>query len=126
MKRIFIVLTILLVCVHSQIFSQTLCQNSKLNSAAAKAEKYVYKKYTTGKGKEKQLSIALTRPVDDLPNKKRPLIIGIHGGGFVDFCPFEPCYLKYGERTLTPNFTSKGFATISVQYRLTSPFDFKL
>jgi len=89
-------------------------------------EKYVYKKYTSEKGKEKELHIGLTRPVDSLPNKKRPLIIGVHGGGYVDFCPFEPCYLKYSERILTPNFTSRGYATVSIQYRLTSPFDFKL
>lgn len=89
-------------------------------------EKYVYKRYSSEKGKEKELYIGLTRPVDDLPNKKRPLIIGVHGGGFVDFCPFEPCYLKYSERVLTPNFTPRGYATVTIQYRLTPPFDFKL
>ena len=89
-------------------------------------EKYVYKQYASEKGKKKELHIGLARPVDNLPNKKRPLIIGVHGGGFVDFCLFEPCYVRYSERVLTPHFTSHGFATISVQYRLTSPFDFKL
>jgi predicted esterase len=126
MKRNFTALLILLFCANLPTYSQTFCQAAKLNSTAGKLEKYVYKKYTSEKGKEKELHIGLTRPVDNLPNKKRPLIIGVHGGGFVDFCPFEPCYLKYSEKFLTPNFTSKGFATISIQYRLTSPFDFKL
>ena len=126
MKRNFIALLILLFCANLPTYSQTLCQNTKLNSAAGKLEKYVYKKYTSEKGKEKELSIGLTRPVDDLPNKKRPLIIGVHGGGFVNFCPFEPCYLKFTERILTPNFTPRGYATATVQYRLTSPLDFKL
>ena len=89
-------------------------------------EKYVYKQYTSDKGNKKELHIGLARPVDNLPIVKRPLIIGVHGGGFVDFCLFEPCYVKYSDKVLTPNFTSRGFATVSVQYRLTSPFDFKL
>ena len=109
-----------------QTYSQTVCQNAKLIATPGKLEKYVYKKYTSEKGKEKELSIGFTRPIDDPPNVKRPLIIGVHGGGFVDFCPFEPCYLKYSERILTPNFTTRGYATATVQYRLTSPFDFKL
>lgn len=126
MERIFIILTILLFCANLPIRSQTFCQNPNLNSAAGEEEKYVYKRYTSEKGKQKELQIALTRPVDGLANKKRPVIIGVHGGGFVDFCPFEPCYLKYSERILTPNFTPRGYATVSVQYRLTSPFDFKI
>jgi predicted esterase len=87
-------------------------------------EKYVYKTYRTEKGKEKQLGIGLVRPVDNLPSKKRPLVIGIHSGGFVNFCPFEPCYLKYSENVLVPNFTARGFVTAAVQYRLTPALDF--
>ncbi|MCU1289391.1 MAG: esterase/lipase-like protein [Acidobacteria bacterium] len=125
MKRNFIVLIVLLACANLQAYSVTFCQNTKISSAPGKLEKYVYKRYTSEKGKEKELSIGLTRPVDDFPLKKRPLIIGVHGGGFVNFCPFEPCYLKYSERILTPNFTPRGYATATVQYRLTAPFDFK-
>lgn len=95
-----------------------------MNSTAGKAEKYVYKTYLSVKGKEKQLNIGLVRPIDNLPNKKRPLIIGVHSGGFIDFCPFEPCYAKYSENVLVPNFTAQGFITASIQYRLTPAFDF--
>ncbi|CAN5647239.1 hypothetical protein BH18ACI1_BH18ACI1_18420 [soil metagenome] len=126
MIRNFIVFLILLFCANLQSYSQTFCQNAKTISAAGKLEKYVYKNYLSERGKEKQLQIGLVRPVDNLPNKKRPLIIGVHGGGFVDFCPFEPCYVKYSESVLTPNFVSQGFVTASIQYRLTSPLDFNL
>ena len=125
MRKIFITFFILLSCANLQTFSQTFCQNAKTNSTAGNLEKYVYKNYVSEKGKERELHIGLVRPVDDLPVKKRPLIIGVHSGGFVDFCPFEPCYQRYGENVLTPNFTPKGYLTASVQYRLTSPFDFK-
>ena len=87
-------------------------------------EKYVYKTYQSEKGKEKELNIGLVRPVDDLPNKKRPLVIGVHSGGFVDFCPFEPCYVKFSENVLVPNFTAQGFITASIKYRLSPPLDF--
>lgn len=126
MKRIFIIVIFSLICANLTAYSQTFCQNPMPNSVAGEIEKYVYKRYTSEKGKQKELQIALTRPVDNSPNKKRPLIIGVHGGGFVDFCPFEPCYLKYSERILTPNFSPRGYATVSVQYRLTSPFDFHI
>lgn len=124
MKKIFVTILILLFCLNLQARSQTVCENAKANSTAAALEKFVYKKYTSEKGKEKELRIGLMRPVDDLTVKKRPLIIGVHGGGFINFCPFEPCYELYSENVLTPNFTPKGFLTASVQYRLTSPFDF--
>jgi predicted esterase len=125
MKSIFISLLFLLCLANFKVFPQTFCQNTKANSTAGNVEKYVYKQYISEKGKEKQLHIGLVRPIDDLPNKKRPLVIGVHGGGFVNFCPFEPCYALYNERVLTPNFTAHGFITVSVQYRLTSPLDFK-
>ncbi|HXG83989.1 MAG TPA: alpha/beta hydrolase [Pyrinomonadaceae bacterium] len=125
MKKSFIILILSLSLTQSQTYSQTICQNTRTDSAVGNLEKYVYKQYSNEKGKEKKLHIGLTRPVDKLPVKKRPLIIGVHGGGFVDFCPFEPCYVKFSENILTPNFTSRGFMTASVQYRLTAPFDFK-
>lgn len=109
-----------------QIYSQTpFCLDARPNSTAERIEEYVYKRYVTEKGREKELSIALVRPVDKLPVKKRPLVIGVHGGGFVDFCPLDPCFVKYSEKVLFPNFTPQGFVTASVQYRLTSAFDFK-
>ncbi len=124
MKKGFTAILTVLFCANLQAFSQTFCQNKQANSTPANLEKYVYKTYRTEKGKEKQLGIGLVRPVDNLPKRKRPLIIGIHSGGFVDFCPFEPCYLKYSENILVPNFTARGFITAAIQYRLTSAFDF--
>jgi predicted esterase len=125
MKKNFTLLVILLFSANLQVFSQTFCQNTKLNSTAGKLENYIYKNYQSAKGKEKRLAIGLVRPIDDLPGKKRPLIIGVHGGGFVDFCLFEPCYVKYSENVLVPNFTAQGFLTASIQYQLTSALDFK-
>ncbi len=125
MNKGFIILIILLFLTHSQTYSQTICQNTRTDSAVGNLEKYVYKQYSNEDGMQKRLHIGLTRPVDKLPVKKRPLIIGVHSGGFVDFCPFMPCYVKYSENILTPNFTLRGFITASVQYRLTAPFDFK-
>jgi predicted esterase len=125
MKKSFTLLVILLFSASLQAYSQTFCQNTKISSTAGKPENYVYKNYLSAKGKEKRLNIGLVRPIDDLPNKKRPLIIGVHGGGFIDFCPFEPCYVKYSENVLVPNFTAQGFITAAIQYRLTSAFDLK-
>lgn len=124
MKRSFILFLTVLFAASLQAYSQNFCQNKRANSTPGNLENYVYKTYKNEKGKEKQLNVGLVRPVDDLPNKKRPLIIGTHSGGFVDFCPFEPCYLKYSENILTPNFTARGFITASIQYRLTPPLDF--
>ncbi len=124
MKRIFIYLVILLLALNLQVYSQTFCQETKARSTAGSLEKYVYKKYLNKNAEEKKLHIGLARPVDNLSDKKRPLIIGVHGGGFVDFCPFEPCYVRYSENVLTQNFASQGFVTASIQYRLTSPMDF--
>ncbi len=125
MKTKFLIFTILLVLLCSPANSQSFCQNTKANSTAGNLERYVYKKYVSEKGKEKELNIGLVRPIDNLPNKKRPLIIGVHSGGFVNFCPFEPCYVKHSENVLIPNFTPQGYITAAVQYRLTSPLDFK-
>jgi len=124
MKKVSIVFIILFFCANLQTYSQTFCQNAKITSTANSLEKYVYKKYVTEKGKEKELHVGLVRPVDNLAIKKRPLIIGVHSGGFINFCPLEPCYVKHSENILTPNFTPQGFVTAAVQYRLTSPFDF--
>lgn len=106
-------------------YSQGFCHNTQANSTAGQLEEHVYKTYLTEKGIEKKLHIGLARPVDKLPNKKRPLIIGVHGGGFINFCPFEPCFVTYSENILTKNFIPKGYVTASIQYRLTSPFDFR-
>lgn len=125
MKKGFILFAILLFSINPRAYSQTFCQNLKVNSTAGRFEKYVYKNYLSEKRKEKSLKIGLVRPIDDLPNEKRPLIIGVHGGGFIDFCPFEPCYAKYSENVLVPNFTAQGYITASIQYRLTSAFDLK-
>lgn len=124
MKIRFLIFVISLVFTNLQTYAQTICGYAKTNSTAAKSEKIIYKKYASDKGREKELRLGFVRPVDNLQIKKRPLIIGVHGGGFVNFCPFEPCYELYSERILTPNFTPRGFLTASVQYRLTAPFDF--
>lgn len=126
MKRIYALFLILLFSTSLQVYSQTVCQNAKAVSTPGQVEKYVYKQYSDDDGKADRLSIALVRPVDELRDKKRPLVIGVHSGGFLKLCLFEPCYLKYSERVLTENFTPQGFATASVEYRLNSPLDFDL
>lgn len=125
MKRSLLILLGLLVCSNLQIFSQTICQNPKANSAAGATEKYVYKTYLDKDGNEEELHIGLVRPVDDLANKKRPLVIGIQGSGFLNTCFSEPCYIKYSENVLKPYFIPQGFVTASIQYRLNSPFNFQ-
>lgn len=124
MKRSFTLILTLIFAASLQTYSQNFCRNKEINSTPGNLEKYVYKTYQSEKGREKQLSIGLVRPFDRLPNKKRPLVVGVHSGGFVDFCPFAPCYVKYSENILTPNFVARGFATVSIQYRLTPPLDF--
>ena len=126
MKSNFLIFSILLFAVHLQTFSQTLCQNTKSNSAVGATEKYVYKTYLDKKGKEKELRIGLVRPADASPEKKRPLVIGLQGSGFLNTCFPDPCYIKYSENVLTPYFVTQGFAAASIQYRLNSPFDFSL
>jgi predicted esterase len=126
MKRSLLILLSLLFFADLQIFSQTICQNPKANSVAGETEKYVYKTYLDKKGNEKELHLALVRPVDNLPDKKRPLVIGLQGSGFLNTCFTEPCYIKYSENVLTRYFIPQGFVTASIQYRLNSPFDFQL
>ncbi len=125
MKRSLLILLSLLLCANLQIFSQTICQNTKANSTAGATEKYVYKTYLDKEGNEKELHIGLVRPVDNLPDKKRPLVIGLQGSGFVNTCFSEPCYIKYSENVLKPYFIPEGFVTASIQYRLNSPFSFQ-
>lgn len=124
MRRIYALFLILLFSSSSQIYSQTVCKNAKAVSTPGQVEKYVYKQVPDNDGNIEPLHIALVRPVDNLPDKKRPLVIGVHSGGFLSLCLFEPCYLKYSERILTENFTPQGFATASIEYRLNSPLDF--
>lgn len=125
MKRSLLIFLSLLFGVNQQILSQSLCRNAKENSTAAATEKYVYKTYLDKKGDEKDLHIGLVRPVDNLPGKKRPLVIGLQGSGFANTCFPEPCYIKYSDNVLKPNFVPQGFVTASIQYRLNSPFDFQ-
>jgi predicted esterase len=124
LKRIYISFLILLFSANLQIYSQTICENTRVRSSVGSLEKYVYKKYSDKSQNEKELHIGLVRPVDNLPDKKRPLIIGVHSGGFLDVCLFEPCYVKYSDGVLTEHFTPQGFITASIQYRLTPPLDF--
>lgn len=126
LKRIYAAFCILLFSTSLQTYSQNVCQNTKADSKSGQVEKYVYKQYEDDDGDSHQLRIALVRPVDNLPDKKRPLIIGVHSGGFLKLCLFEPCYVRYSENVLTQNFTPQGFATASIEYRLTSPLDFNL
>ncbi len=125
MKRSLPILLSLLFCANLQIFSQVFCQNTKAYSVAGTAEKYVYKTYQDKVGNEKKLHISLVRPVDNLQVKKRPFVIGLQGSGFLNTCFPEPCYIKYSENVLTPNFIQHGFITASIEYRLNSPFDFQ-
>jgi len=123
MKRILLILLSLLLCANLQIFSKTFCLNTKSNSTAGVTEKYIYKTYLDKEGNKEELHIGLVRPIDNLPDKKRPLVIGIQGSGFVNTCFPEPCYIKYSENVLKPNFIPEGFVTASIQYRLNSPFN---
>ena len=125
MKRSSLIFLILFFCANVQTFAQTICQSAKPNSAVGAAEKYVYKTYRDKEGDEKKLHISLVRPADNLPDKKRPLIIGLQGSAFLNTCFSEPCYIKYSENVLTPYFVAEGFVTASVQYRLNSPFNFQ-
>lgn len=124
MKKRFSIILSLLLWANLQAYSQTICHNTKANSAVSQSENLVYKEYLNQKGKEKKLHIELVRPTDNLPDKKRPLIIGLHGSGFINTCVSEACYLKYSKNVLTKNFTPQGFITASIEYRLASPFDF--
>lgn len=124
MKKRFLIILSLLLWANLQAYSQTICHNAKANPAAGQSENLVYKEYLNQKGKEKKLHIELVNPTDNLPDKKRPLIIGLHGSGFVNTCISEACYLKYSKNILTKNFTPQGFITASIEYRLASPFDF--
>jgi dipeptidyl aminopeptidase/acylaminoacyl peptidase len=123
LKKIYLVFLILLFAANAQAFSQPVCRNAEARSTPGAVEKYVYKQAPDKSDNE--LRLALVRPVDNLPEKKRPLIIGVHGGGFLDWCILEPCYLKYSNDFLTEYFTPQGFLTASVQYRLTPPLDLK-
>ena len=125
-KRNLLILLILLFCSHQQTSSQSFCQNTKENSVAGSTEKYVYKTYQDKEGKEKELRIGLVRPLDYLQIKKRPLIIGLQGSAFLNTCFSEPCYIQYSESVLKPYFIPQGFITASIEYRLNSPFDYKL
>ena len=125
MKRNLLIFLTLLFCANLQLYSQTICQNTKANSGTSAAEKYVYKTYQDKEGDEKKLHISLVRPVDNLPNKKRPLVIGLQGSAFLNTCFPKPCYIKYSENILMPYFVPEGFVTASIQYRLNSPFTFQ-
>jgi predicted esterase len=124
MKRSLLIFLSLLLCASLTAFSRNVCQNTKAESSASDTEKFVYKTYLDKKSNKKELDIALTRPIDNLPVKKRPLVIGLQGSAFVDTCFLDPCYVKYSDNVLKPNFTPQGFVTASIQYRLRSPFDF--
>lgn len=124
MKRSLLILLCLLLCSNLQIFSQTLCRSAKTSSTPGATEKYVYKTYLDKKGNKKELRIGLVRPVDNLPEKKRPLIIGLQGSAFVNTCFLEPCYIKYSDNVLKPHFVPQGYVTASIQYRLNSPLEF--
>jgi dipeptidyl aminopeptidase/acylaminoacyl peptidase len=120
------ILITLLFLTNLQTFSKTPCESSKTEPLkAGEAEKIVYKQYEDKDKDLKQLHISLVRPADAKPGKKRPLIIGAHGSGFINFCLFDPCYQKYGNKILAPNFAPQGYLTASVEYRLNSPFYFK-
>jgi predicted esterase len=121
MKKTFLILIVVLFLANLQVYSQTFCQNSKADYSAGKSENYVYKEYSNKKGEKKKLHLELVQPNDKLPYKKRPLIIGLHGSGFINTCIFEACYLKYKD-VLTKYFIPQGFVVASIEYRLSSPF----
>lgn len=125
MKRIYLCCLILLFSTSYQSFSQAVCQPPTVAATAGRMEKYVYKKYQNEKGDDKELRLAVARPNVKPSIGKSPVVVGIHSGGFLDLCPFAPCYERYAEGFLTGAFSAAGATVISIEYRLNSPFDFK-
>ncbi len=122
-KSIVLLLTVL--CIGGLPASgQSVCWNAKADSRAGTTTTLVYKQYKDDKGSEKDLHIDLASPADSLTIRKRPLVIGIHGGGFADKCFSAPCYLRYSDKVLKSRFLPHGFITASVEYRLSSPVEF--
>ncbi len=68
-------------------------------------------------GKNQRLNILINKPRDKYKLAKRPVVIGVHGGGFMDICPFFKCY-QYFSVMMNEQFTRRGFISASVEYRL--------
>lgn len=128
MKYFVFFLLIFSSCVSPNVFSQTPCAALAVRSAnprVGELENHVYKIYADEEGDRKELRLGVVRPADGAAKEKRPLVIGLHSGGFLEsFCRNVPCYVRYSNGFLAPNFAQKGFITASVEYRLTSPLDF--
>lgn len=125
MKRIYLCCLILLFSTSFQAFSQTVCQPPPIAATPGQIETHVYQKYRDEKSTEKKLRLAIIRPNSNSSTRKRPVVIGVHSGGFLDLCPLTPCYERYAESFLTKAFMPAGATVISVEYRLNSPFAFK-
>ncbi len=104
----------------ANVFSQEYCRYPNLfsekKSGIKKFANPVYKT-TRHYGKTKKLRIQISMPKDKYLLKKRPLVIGVHGGGFMDICPFFGCY-KYFSVMMNEQFTKRGFISASIEYRL--------
>ena len=128
MKYVVFFLLIFSSFVSPTVFSQTPCTAETVKSAnlpVGEIENHVYKTFTEADGDRKRLRLGIVRPADAAQKEKRPLVIGLHSGGFLEsFCRNVPCYVRYSSGVLAPNFARKGFVTASVEYRLTSPLDF--
>lgn len=105
-------------------FAAGVCHNPKGDLKPGARETVIYNADRGEKDTLRDLRVELVHPDGGDVKGKRPLVIGIHGGGFADKCFFQPCHERYLERVLIPEFVPYGFAVAAVQYRLTSPLDF--
>lgn len=105
-------------------FAAGVCHNPKGDSKPGEPEMVIYNADGKDDDQRQDLRFALVHPDDGSKKVKRPLIIGIHGGGFANTCFRKPCYERYLESVLVPEFVPHGFAVAAVQYRLNPPLDF--
>ncbi len=121
-KAIFTIL-LLATLFAGNVFAADVCHNPKGDSKPGVRESIIYNAERETRENQRDLRLDLVHP-EDGGKGKRPLVIGIHGGGFADTCFFQPCHERYLDRVLIPEFVPHGFAVAAVQYRLNSPLDF--
>ncbi len=124
MNKAIITLLLIATFFTGNAFAAGLCHNPKGDSKPGEPATVIYNADRKNNDEEQDLRFALVHPDDGAKKVKRPLIIGIHGGGFANTCFLKPCYERYLENVLVPEFVPHGFAVAAVQYRLNSPLDF--
>ena len=96
-------------CEYPALFTKKKSSIKRITSGVYKNVKHY--------GKNKKLRVAFSFPRDKYPIKKRPVVIGVHGGGFMDVCKPFKCHLMFG-LMMNEQFTKRGFISASVEYRL--------